>query len=187
MSLPARVTTLLVRVRRVVAAMRSSSPSTSSWATPPVVNYAPYASGGQVNVVMQTDPQNTVTSQPDWVSYFIQDPQNKQWVHTTYFEVPGQHQGQHDDLRLRRLHPAAQQRSGARSPGTIGERAQYNQHPARPTYSLLNSWSDCNVGHTFAIPGLGINVPIASPTTRATTNNNLCGTLAVHPAARTRW
>jgi hypothetical protein len=31
------------------------------------------------------------------------------------------------------------------------------------------------VQHTFAIPGLGINVPVASPTT-LDENNNLCGT-----------
>jgi hypothetical protein len=30
--------------------------------------------GAQVNIVMQEDPQNTVTSKPDWVSYFIKSP-----------------------------------------------------------------------------------------------------------------
>jgi hypothetical protein len=40
--------------------------------------------------------------------------------------------------------------------------------------SQLNSWSGCNVQHTFTMAGLGINVPIASPTTLSQ-NNNLCG------------
>ena len=36
---------------------------------------------------MQEDPQTTVTTKPDWISYFIQDPKTKQWVHTTLFRV----------------------------------------------------------------------------------------------------
>ena len=32
-------------------------------------------------------------------------------------------------------------------------------------FSLFDSWADCSVQHTFAIPGLGLNVPVASPTT----------------------
>ena len=43
---------------------------------------------GVVNVVMQEDPQNSVSSRPDWVSYFVQDPKTKAWVHTTLFQVP---------------------------------------------------------------------------------------------------
>ena len=46
------------------------------------------ASGGQVNLVLQEDPQNDSASRPDWVSYFTQDPTSKQWVHTTLFSVP---------------------------------------------------------------------------------------------------
>jgi len=50
------------------------------------VNY-PQASGGAVNVVLQEDPQNDSSSKPDWVSYFVQDPGTKAWVHTTLFKV----------------------------------------------------------------------------------------------------
>ncbi len=87
MSLRARVTTLVGAFVVVVAAIAFVAVH-FILASPPVVDYTSSASGGQVNVVMQTDPQNTVTSQPDWVSYFIQNPQTKQWVHTTYFKVP---------------------------------------------------------------------------------------------------
>ena len=52
----------------------------------PTVHYA--ASGGQVNVVLQEDPQNDSSSKPDWVSYFVQDPTTSQWIHTTLFSVP---------------------------------------------------------------------------------------------------
>ena len=39
--------------------------------------------------------------------------------------------------------------------------------------STFDSWADCSVQHTFAIPGLGLNVPVASPPT-VDENNNLC-------------
>ena len=53
-----------------------------------MVNFTPVASGGVVNVVLQEDPQNDSSSEPDWVSYFVQDPKTKAWVHTTLFSVP---------------------------------------------------------------------------------------------------
>jgi hypothetical protein len=139
-------------------------------ASPPVENYTPYASGGQVNVVLQTDPQNTVTNKPDWVSYFIQNPQTKQWVHTTYFAVPA----------ATKVNVTIEGYDGCtplRNPvwgkvtGTIGGVEYVNGTPV----SQLNSWSGCNVEHTFTMAGLGINVPIASPTTLSQ-NNALCGT-----------
>ena len=52
----------------------------------PTVHYA--ASGGQVNVVLQEDPQNDSASKPNWVSYYVQDPATRKWVHTTLFSVP---------------------------------------------------------------------------------------------------
>ncbi len=41
--------------------------------------------------------------------------------------------------------------------------------------STFDSWGNCSVQHTFAIPGLGINVPVASVTTYKE-NSALCGT-----------
>jgi hypothetical protein len=168
-SLPARVTTLLIAFAAVVAFVVFVA-AHFVLSSPPLENYTPYASGGQVNVVMQTDPQNTVTNKPDWVSYFIQNPQNKQWVHTTYFAVPA----------ATKVNVTIEGYDGCtplRNPvwgkvtGTIGGVEYVNGQPV----SQLNSWSGCNVQHTFTMAGLGINVPIASPTT-LNENNNLCGT-----------
>ena len=87
MSLPARIVTLLVAFAAVVAgAVFIVVHYVGS--DLPVVNFAPAASGGSVNVVLQEDPQNTVSSRPDWVSYFVQDPKTHAWVHTTLFQVP---------------------------------------------------------------------------------------------------
>jgi hypothetical protein len=168
-SLPARVTTLVIAFIAVVGVVTFVAVH-FILASPPVENYAPYASGGQVNVVMQTDPQNTVTNKPDWVSYFIQNPQTKQWVHTTYFAVPSA-------TKVNMTIYGYDGCSALRNPvwgkvtGTIGG-VEYVDGKAT---SLLNSWSGCNVQHTFTMAGLGINVPIASPTTLSQ-NNNLCGT-----------
>jgi hypothetical protein len=54
--------------------------------------------------------------------------------------------------------------------GTIGNTLSVQQFkdtgqplgPAKTT-SLVNGWSSCVVGHTFAIPSLHVFVPVASP------------------------
>ena len=90
MSLPARVVTLLVAFLAVAAGVAFivvhyflATPSTVDYSAGVAAN-----TGATVHVVMQEDPQNTVSSRPDWVSYFIQDPTTHQWVHTTLFKVP---------------------------------------------------------------------------------------------------
>jgi hypothetical protein len=175
-SLAARVTTLLVALVAVVAGITFVALHFIA-AQPPVMNYVPYASAGQVNIVLQTDPQNTVTNKPDWPSYFIQDPQNKQWVHTTYFAVPA-------DTKVNVTIYAYDGCTPLRNPyfgkvtGTIGD-VEYINGKAT---SELNSWQECSVQHTFTMPGLGINVPIASPTTLKE-NQNLCGTSPCTPSS----
>jgi len=168
-SLAARVTTLLVALVAVVAGITFVALHFIA-AQPPVMNYVPYASGGQVNVVMQTDPQNTVSNRPDWPSYFIQDPRTKQWVHTTYFEVPA---GTKVNMTIYGYDGCTPLRNPyfGRVTGTIGDVEYVNGKPT----SQLNSWATCSVQHTFTMPGLGISVPIASPTTLKE-NSNLCGT-----------
>jgi hypothetical protein len=144
----------------------------------PVVHYE--ASGGQVNVVLQEDPQNDSQSRPDWVTYYVQDPKTKQWVHTFLFSVPAKTKvnvtiyGYDGCTPLRNNFFSQVQ-------GTIGNTvtvSQFDQHGKEyvtdDTTSVINSWSDCNVGHTFAIPGMGIYVPVASPNAQLSANN-LCG------------
>jgi len=168
-SLPARVATLLIAFVAVAVVVTFVAVH-FILSSPPVENYAPYASGGQVNVVLQTDPQNTVTNKPDWVSYFIQDPRTKQWVHTTYFAVPA---ATKVNITIEGYDGCTPLRNPVwgKVTGTIGG-VEYVNGTA---VSQLNSWSGCNVQHTFTMAGLGINVPIASPTT-LNQNNNLCGT-----------
>jgi hypothetical protein len=64
--------------------------------------------------------------------------------------------------------------------GTIGGTVTVSQYDQKgkeyvtdDTTSMINAWSDCNVGHTFAIPTLGVYVPVASPNANLSANN-LC-------------
>lgn len=157
----------------------------------PIVHYT--ASGGQVNVVLQEDAQNDSTTRPDWVSYFTQDPVSKQWLHTTLFSVPANTKvnvtiyGYDGCTPVRNNYFSQVQ-------GTIGGTvtvSQFDQNGkeylTNDTTSLINGWSDCNVGHTFAIPDLGLFVPVASPNAQLSANN-LCSvspcTTSGNPYAR---
>ncbi len=169
MSLLARVVTLVVAFVLVVAGAAFlvihyllGSPPTVAFGS----NVAP-DTGAVVNVVMQEDPQNTVTAHPDWVSYFIQDPTTHQWVHTTVFQVPA---GSLIHMTIYGYDGCTPLRNNfwSKVTGTVGGVALVNGTPA----SVINSWSGCNVAHTFSIPSINVNVPMASPPLSA----NLCGT-----------
>jgi hypothetical protein len=137
------------------------------------------ASGGQVSVVLQEDPQNNTATRPDWVSYYTQDPSSKQWVHTTLFSVPAHTRvnmtiyGYDGCTPLRNNYFSQVQGTDG---GTVTV-SQFDQHGkeyvTNSTMSVINSWANCNVGHTFAIPSLGIFVPVASPNAQLSANN-LC-------------
>ncbi len=169
MSLLARVVTLVVAFVLVAAGVAFlvihyllSSPPTVAFGSSVTPD-----TGAVVNVVMQEDPQNTVTAHPDWVSYFIQDPTTHQWVHTTVFQVPA---GSVIHMTIYGYDGCTPLRNNfwSKVTGTVGGVALVNGRPA----SVINAWSGCNVGHTFSIPGINLNVPMASPPLSA----NLCGT-----------
>ena len=187
MSVPARAAALIVAFLIVVGlgvftALYYIGSATTQLTT---VHYA--ASGGQVNVVLQEDPQNDSATRPDWVSYYTQDPASKQWVHTTLFSVPANTKvnvtiyGYDGCTPLRNNYFSLVQ-------GTMGGTvtvSQFDQHGkeyvTNDTTSVINSWSNCNVGHTFAIPALGIFVPVASPNAQLSANN-LCGSSPCTPS-----
>jgi hypothetical protein len=177
-SLPARVTTLVIAFLAVVAggifvAFHYIGDQ------PPVEDYTSFAHNGQVDVTLMTAAQTTVTDKPDWVTYFVRNPSTGQFVHTTYFKVPA---GTRVNLTILGYDGCTPLRNPlwGKVAGTIGNVENvsfFNGKTASPyqPISVLDSWADCSVQHTFAIPGLGLNVPIASPTT-LNENNNLCGT-----------
>ncbi|HVB46158.1 MAG TPA: hypothetical protein VNF47_26095 [Streptosporangiaceae bacterium] len=171
MSLPVRVGTLLVAFLAVVGGAIFVVIH-FLLAGPPTVDFSAGVtpnSGQVVNVVLQEDAQNTVSNTPDWVSYFIQDPKTKKWVHTTLFKVPA---GSRINVTLYGYDGCTPLRNPfwGKVTGTAGN-VEYIDGKATP---VLDSWGSCSVAHTFSIPGIGLNVPVASPTSLAD-NNNLCG------------
>lgn len=169
MALPARVVALLVAFLLVVAGAAFivihyflGGPTTVDFTSGVTAD-----TGATVHVVMQEDPQNTVSTHPDWVSYFIKDPKTGAWLHTTLFKVPA---GSKIDMTILGYDGCTPLRNPywGRVTGTIGGTETVNGK----TVSNINSWSGCNVGHTFSIPTLNLNVPMGSPPLSAT----LCGT-----------
>ncbi len=168
MSLPVRIATLLTAFVVVVAGAVFIVLHYLT-GSPPVVDYTSMASGGQLNLVLQEDPQNNSASKPDWVSYYVQDPKTHQWVHTTLFKVP---ENTRINVTIKGYDGCTPPRNNywSQVQGTIGGTVNLQQfkdtnkplgHPA--SVSLINGWSHCAVGHTFAIPSLHLFVPVASP------------------------
>ena len=146
------------------------------------------ASGGQVNVMLQEDPQNDSATTPDWVTYYTQDPTTKQWVHTTLFSVPANTKVNvtiygYDGCTPLRNNYWSQVQGVTGNTVTVQQFDKNNKPlgPAQPE-SSINSWADCSVGHTFAIPELGLYVPVASPNANDSVNN-LCGSSPCTPTS----
>ena len=146
------------------------------------------ASGGQVDVVLQEDPQNGSATTPDWVTYYTQDPTTKQWVHTTLFTVPANTKVNMTIFGYDGCTPLRNNYWG-QVQGVIGNTVTVQQFsknniplgPAQPM-SFIDSWADCTVGHTFAIPGLNLYVPVASPNA-TNSKNNLCSSFPCTPTS----
>ena len=173
MSLPVRVVTLLVAFAAVVVGAVFIVIH-YLLGGPPVVDYTSNASGGQVNVMLQEDPQNETTTTPNWVTYYVQDPKSKAWVHTTVFKLPP---GTKVNMTILGYDGCTPLRNNfwSKVQGTIGGTVNVSQVDPKgvtgPTQSVsvINSWSNCNVGHTFAVPGMHLYVPVASPPASAST------------------
>lgn len=159
MTLPARVTTLIVTFLAVAAGVAFVVVH-YLLGGPPTVNFTPGASG-QVNITMQTDASSdpaAVPSDPSWVSYFIKDPQTGAWVHTTLFTVPAHTRVNVTILGYDGATPVRNQ-LWSRVTGTIGGVAYYSGKPM----TQLNGWNgnpNFNLQHSFAIPGIDLSVPV---------------------------
>ncbi len=143
MSLPARVVTLLVAFL-AVAAGAAFIVVHFFLGSPPTVDYTAGVSadtGATVHVVMQEDPQNTVSTHPDWVSYFVQDPKTHAWIHTTLFKVPA---GSKIDVTIYGYDGCTPLRNPyfGKVTGTIGGVEDVDGKPV----SQLNSWSGLQRG-----------------------------------------
>ncbi len=159
MSLPARIVTVTVAFLAVVAGVVFVV-THYLLASPPVEDFTVGHSAGQsVNITMQTDAVTTVSSvgnHPTWVTYFIKSPQTGAWVHTTLFKVPAHTRVNVTILGYDGSTPLRNQVWGQVT-GTIGGVAFYGGKPVK----TVNGWNGPYlIQHTFAIPGINLNVPV---------------------------
>jgi hypothetical protein len=123
------------------------------------------ASGAPVNLTVQTVGQIGFGPHPTWVAYLVQA-QDGQWIHATTWRVPA-----HTRINMT-IHqydsgsPLRNQQWG-RVQGVDGGIALLNGKP----FSTYDSNSGNGVGHTFAIPTLGISVPLVGVDSNA---SNIC-------------
>jgi hypothetical protein len=120
---------------------------------------------GSVNLTIQTVAAagSTLTANPDWVSYFVRDPSNR-WRHTTIWTLPAH----------TLVHVTIYQfdgDSGLRNPfmakvrGTVGNVMQVDG-------KTMNVLKPDDASHTFAIPQIGLLVPLMGVADNA---KNQCG------------
>ena len=161
MSVPARVAALTAAFLLVVGLVVFVAFYYVGSATTqlPTIHYA--ASGGQVSVTLQEDPQNDSNTRPDWVTYYTQDPNSKQWVHTTLFSIPANTRvnmtiyGYDGCTPLRNNYFSQVQ--GVTGNTIAVQQFDKNNKPLGgvKSESVVNSWADCNVGPYLRHPGPG--------------------------------
>lgn len=117
--------------------------------TPPVV--AATGSAPRAQLTLQTVASFGHPPHPDWVSYLVKNPQGK-WVHSTVLKVPA-----HSTVKITVLQYDTA--TGLRNPfwgkpeGTVGGTMTVDG-------KVLNVLDPDLASHTFAIPDLGVTVPL---------------------------
>lgn len=126
--------------------------------SPPTLDFAAGHQPGQaVNLNVQTVGAIGFGAHLDWVSYLAQDPQSHQWVHSTMWKLPAHTKINVTIDQYDSGSPLRNEELGIVT-GVDGNHYLLN---GKQYVSLLNSnASDQNVGHTFSVPSLGINVPL---------------------------
>jgi hypothetical protein len=160
-SLPVRIVTLLAAVVAVVAGAAFVVVHYLLGATPPTVDFAAgHVRGQAVNMTVQADPVNDASSTPDWVSYFVRDRAGK-WIHSTIWQLPADTRVNVTAYEYDTCDPLRNQLWGEVT-GTVGGVMHVSGEAdgRNGTISVVNSDTTCGVAHTFAVPSLGINVPL---------------------------
>jgi len=123
--------------------------------SPPSVDFtAGHQAGTPVDLTLQTVGSVGFGPHPTWVSYLTQAP-NGQWVHTTLWDLPAYTRINVTVHQYDSGSPLRNQQYG-QVIGTIGGDATLNGK----TFRVINANNGNGVAHTFAIPTLGIEVPL---------------------------
>ena len=163
----------------------------TQWLTvspPAVASAAPRQ--GETQLTLQTVASLGTAPHPEWVSYLVKDPHGH-WVHSTLLQRPGAFDRQGHDLPVRHCHRPAQSVLGA----AAGRRRQDDQPRRQDDLRLDPDLAS----HTFAIPDLGVTVPLAgvaddaknqcsvAPCTLAEAHRTITFTFRTGAPGRYRW
>lgn len=139
------------------------------------------STGPQAYLTLQTVGAIGTGPRPTWVSYLMLDNAGK-WVHTTIFDLPA-----HATIHVKVLQydsaGALRNPEWAGVQGTMGGTATYTGFVGSKDYktpTALTHVGASDAGHTFAVPGLGINVPLAGISSSAT---NTCSAAPCNPSS----
>jgi len=121
--------------------------------------------GAPVNLSVQTVGSIGYGAHPTWVTYMVQAP-NGQWLHDTTWKIPAHTRINVTIHQFDSGSPLRNQQWG-RVQGVAGNVEVLNGKPV----SVYDSYSANGVGHTFAVPALGISVPLVGVDPNAT---NVC-------------
>ncbi len=138
------------------------------------MDFTTTASAGQpVNITVQTVGAIGFGAHPTWVSYLVKDPTTGAWVQDTSWKLPADTVVHMTVYQYDSGGPLRNQEWG-QVQGTIGGTATVNGQ----TVSVVDSNSGGGVGHTFAVPALGLAVPLPG-----VSNPNICGAGPCHQSS----
>jgi hypothetical protein len=121
--------------------------------------------GAPVNLSVQTVGSIGYGPHPTWVTYMVQAPDGK-WLHDTTWKIPAHTRINMTVHQFDSGSPLRNQQWG-RVQGVFGNIEVLNGKPVH----VYDSNTGNGVGHTFAVPSLGISVPLVGVDPNAT---NVC-------------
>jgi hypothetical protein len=130
-----------------------------------------HAPGQAVNITAQTVGSIGFGPHPTWVSYLVKDPTTGKWVQDTTWKLPANTTINMTIYNYDSGSPLRNQQLG-QVLGTTNGKATLDG----TSFSNYNSNTGDGVGHTFAVPSLGVYVPLAGVNGDAT----LCGVAPCH-------
>lgn len=132
------------------------------------------AAGQPVNLTVQSVGAIGFGPHPTWVSYLVKDPHTHRWVQDTTWKLPADTVVHMTVLQYDSGSPLRNQQWG-QVVGTLSGTASLNGHP----FSVYDSNTGNGVGHTFAVPALGLSVPMIG----VNGNAQLCGSSPCHTSS----
>ncbi len=137
-----------------------------------VTNFTTTQAAGQtVNLTVQTVGSIGFGPHPTWVSYLLKDPTSGKWIQDTSWELPAFTKVHVTVYEYDSGSPLRNQQWG-QVQGTVGGNAVLNGSP----FTTFNSYSGNGVAHTFAVPAMGVSVPLVGVSATA----NVCGSSPCH-------